>query len=148
MVNHSLLKRISLAMILACLATGLTLASCDRIEDSDDTFGIYSTSPVDGAEGVAADAIIITFLSDVDPSTLNSSTFQVRVQGGGSVPGLIGLAGVTADFRPTDGTSSDPPVYVEFTPNTTYVVTLSGDIKGANGIPLGTDYTFTFTTGD
>ncbi|HOS98393.1 MAG TPA: Ig-like domain-containing protein, partial [Deltaproteobacteria bacterium] len=140
MVKHYLCTRISLAMIVACLATGLTVASCDRIEDSDDTFGIYSTSPVDGAEGVATNAVIITFLSDVDPSTLTSSTFQVRVQGGGAVPGLIGLAGVTADFRPTDGTS-DPPVYVEFAPNTTYVVTLGAEIKGTNGISLGTDYT-------
>jgi hypothetical protein len=147
MVKHNKLKRISLAMILACLATCLSLTSCDRIEDSDDTFGVYSTSPVDGAEGVATDAVIITFLSDVDPATLTSSTFQVRGQGGGAVTGLIGLAGVTADFRPTDG-FSDPPVYVEFSPGTTYVVTLSGEIKGTNGIPLGTDYTFSFTTGD
>jgi hypothetical protein len=147
MVNHSRRKRISAAILLACLATGLTCASCDRLDDHDDTFGVYSTSPIDGAEGVATDAVIITFQSDVDPATLTSSTFQVRVQGGGAVTGLIGLAGVTADFRPTDGTS-DPPVYVDFSPNTTYAVTLSGEITGTNGIPLGTDYTFTFTTGD
>jgi hypothetical protein len=120
----------------------LFLLSCYETSDETPPFGIYSTSPEDGATNVALNAaIVITFGTDVDPESVTAATFAVKDGAGAGVSGDIDAGGVVADFRSKDKLAT----------NTTYTVTLDRDIQDIYGRTLGDylggDYTFSFTTG-
>lgn len=131
------------------LVSGLTavlipfmLTSCLDVGDDDKRpFGIYSTSPVDLAEDVPLDSVIVvTFETDVDGATVTSQRFRVLDESGGAVAGEIFVGGVTANFTPA----------ARLLPDTEYTVILDEDILDIHGRTLGSftggDYAFTFTT--
>lgn len=95
---------------------------------------VTSTSPSNGATGVAAGAsITVSFSEAMQSSTLNASTFLVA-----GVSGSVAANGSTATFTP-----SSP-----LTNGTTYAVTLKGGSGGTAdvaGNTLATDVNFTFT---
>lgn len=120
------------------------LTACLDVGENDDKppFGIYSTSPVDLAEDVTLDAVIvITFETDVDASTVTPQNFKVLDGSGATVAGDIFAGGVTANFTPDE----------RLLPDTDYTVILDSDILDIYGRTLGSytggDYEFMFTTG-
>ncbi|MDQ7823259.1 MAG: Ig-like domain-containing protein [Candidatus Eremiobacteraeota bacterium] len=97
---------------------------------------VQTTSPQSGATGVALTEIIsVVFTKDIDPATVNDTTFKVTA-GGVPVSGTISTVGNSVTFIPT----------TQFTGLTSYTVTLSGQIKDLAGNAMGTDYTWSFTT--
>ena len=92
---------------------------------------VSSTSPVDGAAGVAiSSAITVTFSEAMDPATINAATFTVS-----GATGTISYSGTTAIFTPD-----------ALVNGTAYTVTVSSAVTDAAGNALAADYTFIFTT--
>lgn len=97
---------------------------------------VTSTDPTDKATGVPLNKVIsATFSVPMDLSTLNGSTFTVK-HGTYTVPGIITYAGTTVSFTPT-----------LLVADTDYTVTITTGAKSASGIPLASDYVWTFKTG-
>ena len=82
-------------------------------------------------------AVTATFNRALDPATVNSSTFRLRAAGASSdVPATVSYSGLTATLQPN----------ATLAVNTTYQVTVSGSMTGADGTPVGSDITWSFTT--
>ncbi len=99
---------------------------------------VTATTPAAGAGGVGVGtAVTATFSRPLNPTTVTTSTFHMRAAGATSdVPATVSYAGLTATLQP------GAPLAV----NTTYTVTVSGSITGADGTPVGSDFTWSFTT--
>lgn len=116
------------------------------------SLAILATTPSAGDNAVAVGAnISFTFNQDIDPSTLNdgmldfptsnnlpapSATVYLQTAGPFWVPGTVSLAGRTATFTPS-GTLSG---------NTTYVFTVTTDVKNLSGVGMAQEYKWIFTT--
>ena len=73
----------------------------------------------------------------MNPATINSSTVRLRKQGSGTdVPASVSYAGTTATLDPN----------ADLDPSAVYNVTVAGTVTDANGIALGADDTWSFTT--
>ena len=73
----------------------------------------------------------------MNPATINGSTVRLRKQGAASdVPASVSYAGNTATLDPT----------ADLDPSAVYNVTVAGTVTDANGIALGADDTWSFTT--
>lgn len=120
-----------------CLSYGLLLvavAGCINIDIVPPT--VVSTTPGDGAAGVALNATIsATFSEAVKPALVNTTSFRVA-DAAGNVAGSVAVSGLTATFTPAN----------PLTPNTTYTVTLTKEIKDFSGNPLSAVVSWTFTT--
>jgi hypothetical protein len=99
---------------------------------------IVSTGLGSGATGVAVDAdVAVTFSSNIDTSTLNSSTFTLTAPDGpvaGSVSYDSGTR--TATFSPLH---SLPPL-------TQYTATITTGVRNVDGNALSSPYSWSFTT--
>jgi methionine-rich copper-binding protein CopC len=98
---------------------------------------VSSTSPANGAAGVAANAsITATFSEAVEPATVTSTTFTL--QGGAAVVGgTVSLNGNTATFRPQ----------ASLAPGTTYTATIATGVRDLAGNAMAASRSWTFTTG-
>ena len=95
------------------------------------------TTPANGAGGVAINAALnATFNMAMNASTINSSTFKLAGPGGAAVAGAVTYAGTVGTFVPSTALAT----------NTTYVATITTGAQTSSGIPLATDYLWTFTT--
>ncbi|HVX87994.1 MAG TPA: Ig-like domain-containing protein [Gemmatimonadales bacterium] len=113
---------------------GLALTACTAMGGSEDLGGgddpgftlVNSAStPADGAPTVPLTATVsLVFSSPIDPSSVTSSTLSVEP----ATFGTVTVDGSTLTFDP----SSD------LLPSTTYVFSISPDLKGLNGHALGT----------
>lgn len=107
----------------------------------DNFVTVQSTYPENGASDVSLKPIIdVTFVTEMDPSTINSDSFQV-LKYGDPVSGEVTYneQSKTATFSPDQ----------ELDPSTAYVVNLvSGSIYDNNVVPntLASDYQFSFYT--
>lgn len=125
------------------LAIGLLLAnficSCGSVgSDGTDTIqpSIVSTTPANGANNIGvSNSITVTFSESMDSSTINTSTISMN-KAGSNIAGTVTYAGNTATFTP-----SNPLTF-----NSAYAVTISGNVKDANGNNMPTNYTLSFTT--
>jgi hypothetical protein len=100
---------------------------------------VNSTSPIDGATGVAINKkIAATFSEAMDPSTITSATFMVTGPGATPVSGAVTYVGNTATFTPASNL-----LFI-----TTYTATITIDAKDLAGNALASDYEWSFTTGD
>jgi methionine-rich copper-binding protein CopC len=103
---------------------------------------VVATSPANGATGVpTSSAVTITFSEAVDASTVSATTITMRVTtSGAAVAGTVGYNATThvATFTPS----------APLTQNTSYTVTVSGSIRDPAGNVMGSDFVFTFSTGD
>ena len=98
---------------------------------------VSSTSPANGATGVATNmAITATFSEEMSISTLTTATFAVN-DGGGAISGTVFYSGTTATFTPSSSLS----------PATTYTVTITADMEDLAGNATASDYIWSFTTG-
>lgn len=114
---------------------------------------VTSTSPVDGAIGVAVEApITATFSENMNASTISDATFTLS--GGGAVPGTVTYTGTTATFTPSaklDYSTAGNAMAVDHTwsfttapaPNLVYSQPPSpsgGLFQSSWWYPIGTDY--------
>ena len=99
---------------------------------------VISTSPANGATGVATNSTInASFSKNIDSSTVTASTFAVTMGTGGvSVPGALSASGSTVIFTPTSSLSN----------GTTYTAKVTTGIKDSLGTALASNYTWSFTT--
>ena len=132
------MKQKNLVVIIA-IALITLLIGCSK-DDFQESVGlcpaVVATSPANGATNVPLnDIITVTFNQQINPATINSSSFKIN----GTIPlaGTITYSGVTATFVPTNAL----PI------NTTFVGTISTAVKDLSGNALQQDYIWTFSTG-
>ena len=97
---------------------------------------VVSTAPAANATGVDVATVVSAIFSTVmDPATGNSQTFTVS-SAQGVVTGATAVNGAIATFTPA----------VALGPNTVYTATITTGFKDTAGIPLDTDFSWSFTT--
>jgi hypothetical protein len=102
---------------------------------------VTSTAPAAGATGVIPTATVsATFNEAMDPTTINSTTFELRNAANTLVPAAVSYAGNTATLTPNSALAE----------NTAYTATVksgAAGVKDAAGNPLAANQVWTFTTG-
>ena len=99
---------------------------------------VISTIPLNGATGVPLRQIIsATFNEEMNPTTINATTFIVTEANGTAITGAVTYSGTTATFTPSSFLK----------PNTTYIGRIKTGAKDVMGNALQTDYVWTFSTG-
>ena len=97
---------------------------------------IIDSNPSDTATNTPLNqTITVTFNEEMNPLSLNTSTFIVR--NGLAITGTISTDGATATFTPAQN----------LIPNTTYSVQITTGAKDPRGNALQEDYLFSFSTG-
>jgi hypothetical protein len=123
---------------------GLTRTNFARFTLSNPA--VVGKAPQDGASGVAADTNVeATFSKDMDPATLNTSTFTLTKQGS-TTP----LEATVVYNTATKKATLDPVADLEAA-NATYVATVKGGPGGAKdvaGNSLASDVSWSFATSD
>lgn len=98
---------------------------------------VIATDPINLATGVLLNKIVTaSFNVTMDPLSITSTSFTLK-NGTTPVTGTVNYNGTTAFFTPTSALA----------PSTTYTGTITTGAKNTDGIPLGTNYVWTFTTG-
>jgi fibronectin type 3 domain-containing protein len=101
---------------------------------------VSSTSPVAGATGVSRDTTVqATFSRSVDPATVTTASFRLRRPDSTLVPATVSYADAS---RTATLTPSSP-----LAASTTYTAEVTTAVKAADGTPLSSQKTWTFTTG-
>lgn len=97
---------------------------------------VTSTSPANMSIGNLLDiAVTAKFSSKMDPLTIKESSFTLKA-GTTAIEGVVTFMDSTATFTPL----------VDLLPGTTYTGTISVEAKNTDGIPLETEYSWTFNT--
>jgi hypothetical protein len=97
---------------------------------------VTSTTPLDGATGVALIAnVSATFSEAMDPTTITASTFTVT-SAGVAVTGVVSYANATAVFSPA----------APFTSNEQLVATITTGARSAGGVAMAANHVWSFTT--
>lgn len=116
--------------LLGAALVGLLLSSCTAMGGSEDlggsdaTFEIVGATPADGAPTVPLGATITwTFNAPIDESSVAFNTVGVTP----ATYGTLSVDGTALTFDPAG----------DLKPATTYVFTISPDLKGTNGHALG-----------
>ena len=98
---------------------------------------VSATSPANNGNGISTNSsITATFSEAMTNASLNASTFTVTKQNGPAIAGIVDVNGNTVRITPA----------VALTPSAAYVATISSTVADAAGNPLGTDYSWSFTT--
>ncbi|MDD5224148.1 MAG: Ig-like domain-containing protein, partial [bacterium] len=99
---------------------------------------VNSTIPAVGVGAVVLNApIAATFSEAMNPLTISTATFILRLNGMLLVPGTVTYVGVTAFFTPTSS----------LTLNTLYTATITTGVKDLAGNIMAANYVWSFTTG-
>ncbi len=101
---------------------------------------VISTIPANAATDVPFNqAVSATFSEAMNPSTINSATFNLTSSGGTPVAGLVAYAAIgnTLTFTPT----------VNLPPNTLFTAAITTGAQDLAGDALSSNYVWTFTTG-
>jgi hypothetical protein len=100
---------------------------------------VTNRTPAPGATSVNLMAPLqITFSEAMNPATITTTNIHLRVDGTTTnVPATLSYSGLIVTLQPT----------VAMLGNTVYRVTVSGTVTDAAGNPLGSDVSWTFTTG-
>lgn len=97
---------------------------------------VVSTVPTNGATNVPVGQVLsATFSEAMNASSITGSTFTLSSPGG-PVAGAVTYSGVTATFTPAASLAN----------NTVYTATITTGATSAAGIPLPSNYVWTFTT--
>jgi predicted small lipoprotein YifL len=98
---------------------------------------IGSTRPFEQAFGVGVNTTVSAlFNAALKPQTFDATTFKLKY-GTVEVPCEVRVSGNVATLTPAK----------DLLPNATYRVVVSKSVEDASGTPLGSDWSFTFTTG-
>ena len=116
--------------LLAPVLLGCALVSCTAIGGSEDggggdqTFELVATSPADGAPTAPVSATVtFTFNVPIDEASVTASTLGVDP----TTFGTLTVDGTTMTFDPAG----------DLLPATTYVFSISPELRGTNGEALG-----------
>lgn len=117
--------------LLGTALLGLCLTACTALGGSEElggggepTFELVSATPRDGLPSASVTATIaLTFNVPIDESSVTASTISVSP----TTLGAITIDGSTLTFDPWD----------DLLPATTYVFSISPELKGSNGKALG-----------
>ena len=102
------------------------------------TFSVESFEPGNGAFDVALDEpLIVTFSSDLDSTTLGTTSCSLKDDTNTAVPYISVTSGDTLTLTPSGG----------LTTGMTYTLALSVALENTDGVALDQVYTFTFSTG-
>jgi YD repeat-containing protein len=116
--------------------SGMQLLSVSIVNLATTDLSVTTTNPADGATGVSpATSVSATFSYEMNPSTINTSTFTLDNWVTGTVSYDSGA--ITATFTP-----NAPLAY-----NTTYTATISTGVANSDGTNLAEPKTWSFTTG-
>jgi hypothetical protein len=107
--------------------------------DSGAAPAVLVTSPSDGASGVPqTSSVSASFSRVLNPSTINGSSFTLTAPDGSTVPATVSYDGAyVATLTPT----------AQLAMATTYTAHLSASVAGANGTPMGSPVSWSFSTG-
>jgi hypothetical protein len=98
---------------------------------------VTATDPLNNAISVVLNKVVTaTFSVAMDPTSLSATSVTVK-QGTTAVAGAVTYAGQTVSFTPA----------APFAANTVYTATISSAADNGTGIPLASDYVWTFSTG-
>lgn len=98
---------------------------------------VIATIPVNETTDIGTNATVeIKFNKEMNASTINTSTFTL-FNGNKKVEGVVSYADATAKFTPAS----------DLTASKVFVASITTSVKDIVGIPLKSDYTFSFTTG-
>lgn len=98
---------------------------------------VVSTDPANGATDVPLKKLIrATFSTNMDPSSINATTFIVKM-GSVVIPGAVSYAGLVATFTPA----------APLTVNSVYSATISNGAKDVAGNAMSANYNWSFATG-
>lgn len=123
----------------ASLATTTSWSFTTGITGDTTAPTVLTTVPAANAAGVAkTSAISITFSEGIDQASLTSSSIVIT-SAGGPVAGVLAMNSSNTDFKFTPSAA--------LSPNTLYTVSIKGTLKDLAGNALGSDYSWTFTTG-
>jgi hypothetical protein len=97
---------------------------------------VILTDPLNAATAVALNKVItVTFSQTMNNATVNATTFTL-MNGATPVTGTVNPSGTTATFTPT----------ANLLPNTLYTATITTGAMNTTGIPIASNYVWTFTT--
>lgn len=135
-----MMMRINLLNTTACIISAFFLLSCDTengLDLEENNFQVLTTSPANGAVDVPLNTTVqAAFNDDVNPNTLDESSFSLRFEDTLSVPGTVEYNRSLAIFTPE----------ADLEPNTEYTATITAIVENVEGFNLETDYIWTFTT--
>ncbi len=117
------------------------IGGCKKIVDEAGKIGlcptVVSTDPAAGAINVPTNKVItVTFNEDLDPSSVNESTIQLKV-GTTRIQGVVAYAGKVATFTPSSPLQA----------NTVYTGTVTTGVKDFSRTALPVNYVWNFNTG-
>jgi hypothetical protein len=113
----------------ACAGTGGSEGGLGETE----TFELVAATPADGAPTVPVTAtVVLTFNVPLDPASVNSTTLSANHP----LYGDLTVDGTKLRFDPS----------TDLLAGSTYVFSLSPDLKGLNGVGLATDPHYGFKT--
>jgi hypothetical protein len=114
------------------------IAGCkkDETAPAKTSPSVISTDAANNATGVVLSKVITaTFSVPMDASTLNSTSFNIKLDGT-AIEGTVTYTGSTASFTPTD----------DLLQGTIYTATVTTGAKNVPGTALANNYVWTFTT--
>jgi len=110
----------------------VTLAS------TSDPPSVSSTTPTNAQTGVSINTkVTVLFSMTMLESSLTADNFYLQ-SSQGKVTGTVSTDGSTAIFTPSG----------DLLPLTVYTAVVSGNVQNATGLSMGTEYSWTFTTGE
>lgn len=120
------------------IATVILFAGCSKDDDTQSNLSptVNATNPEDNATGVVRNKVIsVTFSEEMDPLTINTTTFTLE-QAGAAITGTVSYEGTTAQFIPS----------TIFTAETLYTVKITTGAKDLAGKALEANMVSSFTT--
>ncbi|MGV8123299.1 MAG: Ig-like domain-containing protein [Candidatus Xenobiia bacterium LiM19] len=132
--------------ILAQGASDVEVKSADQgsteatvtLASTSDPPSVSSTTPSNAQISVSINTkVTVLFSMSMLASSLSTDTFYLQ-SSQGKVEGAVTTDGSTAIFTPSSA----------LLPLTTYTAVISGNVKNTAGLSMGTDYTWSFTTGE
>ena len=100
---------------------------------------VVSASPANNSTGVSVGSVLnAAFSVQMNPSTINSSNFQLTDASNTPVQGTVSYVSSSASLKFTPTT--------DLIPQTTYTARVKGTVTDAFGNTMGQDFTWSFTT--
>jgi len=108
------------------------------LTSTSDPPSVSSTTPSNAQTSVSISTkVTVLFSMSMLGSSVTTDTFYLQ-SSQGKVEGAVTTDGSTAILNPS----------ADLLPLTTYTAVVSGNVKNTAGLSMGTDYTWTFTTGE
>jgi hypothetical protein len=128
-----LLVIVAAALLGACGGGG---SGSTQSQDTQEP-GITYTVPDNYSTGVVQKPTLnVTFSEEIDPATINATTFILKDSGNNSITGTISYNAMVATFTPSAGLSY----------SSTYTATVTTGVKDVAGNNMASDYSWSFTT--